>query len=309
MKPLRVKEIEAGQRLDQWLSLKLGLSRNQVQKTIKGGGLTINGRIAKAHQVLKYKDEVIVGEVVAKAPVAKGRNYETPPDPTIIAETDEYLVINKPAGLLMHGAASEKRISLVDWLLKHYPKIAKVGEDPARPGIVHRLDKDVSGLVIIPKTQDSFDNIKKQFQTRAIEKTYHALVYDAGMPDEDEILFRMERSSKGYRMAAKPQNQTGKAAITLFEVEKRFINYTYLRLVIKTGRTHQIRAHLAAFNHPVVGDDLYGSPRHKLFNKKLGLGRVFLVATDLSFTDLQGERQSFSIKLPEQLQKILKNVK
>ncbi len=307
MKKIAITGKQVGQRLDMVLAAKLKLSRSQIQKMIKAGEISVSGKSSSAHRLLKTGEYIEIN-TPAKAKVSA--KVLTPlPEIPIVKETPEYIVINKPAGLLMHGTERDGRVSVVDWLLNKYPKVAKVGEDPNRPGIVHRLDKDVSGLVVLAKTQDSFDNLKKQFQNRTIKKRYRALVYGEVIPAEGEIRFRLSRSAKGYRMAARPENQEGKSAITEFSIEKRFHNYTLLSLLIKTGRTHQIRAHCAAYNHPVVGDDLYGTNKDKIANKKLKLGRVFLAATDLTFTDTKGERQEFSIDLPKGLEKFLEQLK
>jgi len=239
-----------------------------------------------------------------------------------IFEDDNYLVINKPAGLLVHGAPHIKEPTLVDQLLKKYPKIAKVGDDPNRPGIVHRLDKLASGLMVIAKTQQSFNDLKEQFQKRTISKYYTALVYGKIERDEGEINFPIERSAKGHRMAAKPstvkgeKNEAGRNAFTEFTVTKRYINYTLIKVKIKTGRTHQVRVHMSAYGNPVVGDDLYGTKKTKEKNtrlrkkqEKLNLERIFLVANELEFADLKGKKKNFKINLPENLEKLLEIVK
>jgi len=294
-------------RLDTWLSTELGLSRSLIQKMIKNGEILVNDKIVSAHRLTKSDDKIKTVKLKPK-PVEVKLEKVALPKIKIIKETDDYIVINKPAGLLMHGSDNETRTSLVDWLIKYYPKIIKVGEDLNRPGIVHRLDKDVSGLVVVAKNQKSFDDLKKQFKGRKVVKQYKALVYGADLPLDGEIRFKMGRSSKGYRMAARPLNQPGKVAITDFTVDHYYHNYALLTVTIKTGRTHQIRAHMAAYNHPVVGDDLYGTARHKSLNKKLKLGRVFLMAAHLSFIDLKGERQEFSIDLPVGLKKVLETI-
>ncbi len=232
-----------------------------------------------------------------------------------IFEDKNFLVINKPAGLLVHGADHIKEPTLVDQLLKQYPALIKIGEDPIRPGIMHRLDKQVSGLMIIAKTQIAFDHLKKQFQDRTITKIYTALVYGKIEKDEDEINFPIQRSSKGHKMAALPFTTKGKLtkegrqAITEFEVIKKFINYTLLKVKIKTGRTHQIRVHLSAYGHPVVGDDLYGTKKTREKNRKIKLDRIFLTATELLFVGLDKEQKTFIIELPEELKIFLKHVK
>lgn len=302
-----VTEGAAGQRFDVWAASFKGISRSQAQKEIKNGIYSVNGRKVSSHYVLKIGEEIeFSGQAVpAISTVPQIKKPSLLPAVEIISETTDYIVLNKPAGLLMHPAHDEFEVSLVDWLLKKFPKISKVGEDPLRPGIVHRLDREVSGLVVIAKTQAMFDLLKEQFQKRTIAKYYRSLVHGGKLPTEGEINFRIERSTQGYKMAAKPLNQSGKSAVTLFEVERCWHNYTLLRLRIKTGRTHQIRAHLAAYGHPVAGDDLYATPRFKALNKKLHLGRIFLVAVELAFLDRKGERQVFEIPLPAELEAVL----
>lgn len=306
MKKLKVKAKDDGRRLDSWLAESLEISRNKVQKLIKESLVANSEHILHAHHLVRNGEVITISESIKK--IAK-KTKAAIPKIQVIKETKDYFVINKPAGLLMHGTENEERSSVVDWLLDQDPKIAKVGEDPSRPGIVHRIDKDVSGLVVLAKNQDSFDDLKNQFQKRTILKQYQALVYGEDLPEEGEIRFKLDRSAKGYRMAARPENQEGKRAITNFTIIHHYFNYTLVLVTIKTGRTHQIRAHFAAYNHPLVGDDLYGTTKDKLQNKKIKLGRVFLVATHLAFTDLAGKRQEFSIPLPKQLTEVLKNLK
>ena len=227
----------------------------------------------------------------------------------------DYLVINKQAGLLTHGAKHLDDTNLADELLARYPEIARVGDDPFRPGIIHRLDKLASGLLVVARQQACFDSLKLQFQNRTIVKKYTALVFGKIDQAEDEITFPIQRSSVGYKMAALPKtvkgaaNISGRQAISEFVVLKRFINYTLLKVRIKTGRTHQIRVHLSAYGHPLVGDDLYGTKKTKVKNAKLNLGRIFLVADYLEFKDLQGKKQSFQIELPEELKTFLEQTK
>lgn len=244
----------------------------------------------------------------------------------IIAETKDYLVINKPAGLAVHGGGNLQGPTLADWLIKNYPKIEKVGDDPIRPGLVHRLDKEVSGLMVIAKTNKSFASLKDQFKNREIVKEYLALVYGRPSNDEGVIDFPITRSSEGYKMAALPNNASellnrrrpkdrdqgnieswlkSRAALTEFETIQKFINYTLLRVKIKTGRTHQIRVHFFAYGHPLVGDELYCTKKTREKNKKLQLNRVFLVACHLKFQDLNGQTQEFKLDLPPELEERL----
>ena len=200
-------------------------------------------------------------------------------------------------------------------MLKKYPQIEKIGEDKFRPGIVHRLDKEASGLMVIAKTQASFDNLKLQFQNKQIFKEYTALVYGQVEKNYDKITFPIKRAEAGYKMAAVPKNfsenndDNTKDAITEFDIKKRFINFTLLNVRIKTGRTHQIRVHMHSYGHPIVGDPLYHTKKTKELNNKINLDRIFLVATRLSFKDLDGQKQNFKIDIPAELKKVLKEVK
>jgi 23S rRNA pseudouridine1911/1915/1917 synthase len=244
----------------------------------------------------------------------------------IIFENENCLVINKPAGLAVHEGGNIKDKTLVDWLKENYKDIKNVGEDPLRPGIVHRLDKDVSGLMVIAKNQKSFNSLKKQFKNREVIKEYSALVHGRIDKDYDTIDFPIKRSKDGYKMAAIPKNTEdlltrrqpksrdkgnidaffkAKDAITEFEVIKRFVNYSFLKVKIKTGRTHQIRVHLYSYGHPLVGDTLYFTKKTKVKNEKLGLERIFLYSDKLSFKDLDNSTLEFSLEMPEELKNMI----
>jgi 23S rRNA pseudouridine1911/1915/1917 synthase len=243
-------------------------------------------------------------------------------EPEIIAETPDYLVINKPAGLAVHGGGNLKEPTLADWLIARYPKIKSVGDDPARPGLVHRLDKEVSGLMVIAKNNKSFLSLKSQFKDREVNKEYIALVHGRLAADSGQIDFPITRSKSGYKMAAIPTktvdllsrrhptgrdqgNITGwfrsRQALSEFTVLRRFVNYTLVRVKIKTGRTHQIRVHFFALGYPLVGDPLYYTKKTKTKNQKVNLGRIFLIADHLDFLDLSKKSQSFTIDLPAEL--------
>ncbi|MFH1233299.1 MAG: RluA family pseudouridine synthase [Patescibacteria group bacterium] len=318
---------QAKQRLDKFLSnhcVETGqcpvptLSRQQIQKLIKQDLITVNGKTVKQHYLTKEKDIIIINdnlELLSNKKPIIDRPTKSPQELlNILVKTTEYIVINKPAGLAVHGETSNA-ITLADILAYKYPKLIKIGDDPTRPGIVHRLDKDVSGLMVIAKTQDSFDNLKKQFQQRKILKKYTALVYGQIALDNGTISFPVRRSADGFKMSALPLtkkgelNQDGRSAITEFSIIKKFINYTLLKIKIKTGRTHQIRVHLSAYDHPIVGDNIYGTAKARRQNEKLDLNRIFLIADELSFTDLSCNEQKFTIAIPDQLKNLLKKIK
>jgi len=293
----------SGERLDKFLTGQLKeITRSQLQKLIKSDRILVNKKPASAHYKLKDGDVVeLLGPKADNGILPDLANLR-------VAETDEYLVINKPTGMIVHGGPGIKEKTLADSLLNSYPEISDVGEDKIRPGIVHRLDKEASGLMVVTKTSKSYNNLKKQFQDRTIFKEYTALVYGSLEKSEDKINFPIKRSAKGYKMAALPDNEeaeNAREAITEFKTAQKLINYTLLKVKIKTGRTHQIRAHMAAYGHPIVGDNIYSTKRTREQNKKNALGRIFLVATKLSFYDLAGNEQTFTVDLPKELEKFL----
>jgi len=235
-------------------------------------------------------------------------------EPTIISQTQDYIIINKPAGLLVHPTTKGETDTVANWLTQKFPELIGVGEYDDRPGIVHRLDKHVSGLLVVARTQAMFEHLKKQFQERTIEKKYIALVYKQILADYGTIDFPIGRGKDG-RMAARPNTkqvtlknvgriQTGREAVTDFEVIKRFPRYTLVDVTIHTGRTHQIRVHLFAYGHPIVGDPLY--IQTKLIKKNdTPLERIFLHSHTLCFADMNDERQCFESPLPDDLQQKL----
>jgi len=240
----------AKQRLDKYLNEQLtDLSRSQIQKFIKEGRILVNGRKTSSHYFLKNGEEINLTE---------NKKIEKPAsqiiEPEIIKETDNYLIINKPAGLTVHGAPEIKDKTLTDWLVKKYPTVKKVGESTERPGIVHRLDKKVSGIIAVALTQPMFVSLKNQFQQHTVDKDYLALTHGQIEADYGIIDFPLKRSKLTGKIAAVPKGEDGREALTEFTVIQRFVNYTYLKVKIKTGRTHQIRVHLKAYGHPLVGD-------------------------------------------------------
>ncbi len=227
----------------------------------------------------------------------------------IIAETPDYLVLEKPSGLLVHAANHHPGAdTLVGWLLEHYPDVKGVGEEADRPGIVHRLDMDVSGVMVVPRTQAMYDHLKQQFQNHEVEKMYLALVHGVPGKPDGTISFALGRSRRNAgRMASQPAatNKT-RGAVTRYAVKEQFRHLTLLEITIETGRTNQIRAHLLAFGLPIVGDTVYAS---KSVKQKVVLDRPFLHSWKLGFTDLQGVKISNESPLPIQLQDLLQKLR
>lgn len=310
-------------RLDVFVSEKQKISRSQAQKLVESGRVTVNGEMAeKTGLLIAKKDKVKINKESAK-PVAVGekeiveteeKNHKPVGEIKIITETSDYLVIEKPNGMLTHSTMKNETDSLAFLLAKKYPELKKVGEDPMRPGIIHRLDKEASGLLIVPRTNEMFDYLKKQFKLRQIQKEYLVLVHEPMPRNYDEITFPIVRSKTEDRMSALPittkgeTNMEGKEAITEFFLEKQFVNFSLIRVKIHTGRMHQIRVHMLAYNHPVVGDPLYFQKKQKrTWDNKLG--RLFLHCTKLSFVDLSGQTQTFESPLPPELSDFLKLLK
>ncbi len=316
-----VSEKDAKIRLDQFVANMLPMSREQAQKMIERGAIAVEGKtITKVATRLNIKDEISVhgGETDTHIDDTILISKESSAlRPTLIQETGDYLIIEKPSGLLIHPTGAKEKETVASWIMQQFPEIASVGESPIRPGIIHRLDKEASGLVVIARTGEMFDHLKKQFQDRIVEKEYFVLAHGVIESDHGMIDFPIDRGSDG-RMVARPRikeislktirsMQDGKDARTEFWVEKRYANYTLLRVRIHTGRMHQIRVHFFAMNHPVVGDTLYR--QRKKESKKTGrLERLFLHAGRLCFDELSGKRVCFESKLPRELSEFLKSV-
>ncbi|NOY35484.1 MAG: RluA family pseudouridine synthase [bacterium] len=223
----------------------------------------------------------------------------------IIYEDNDILAVNKPAGLLVHGDGRSKEKTLVDWLAKKYPEIKNVGDNPEfRPGIVHRLDKDTSGILLIAKNQKAFEYLKKLFQEREIQKKYIALVLGEVKKREGIIDLPIGKSKKDFRKKASVGKLTGKIreAVTEYKVLEKFSDFTLVEAWPKTGRTHQIRAHFKAIGHPLACDSLYGPKNQECPD---GLNRHFLHAASLEFVSPDGSRIMLEADLPEDLEKTL----
>ncbi|NMC51932.1 RluA family pseudouridine synthase [Candidatus Kuenenbacteria bacterium] len=304
---------DGGKRLDQFLQGKLGeLSRSQIQKMIKAGEITVDGKEVAVHYFLKPGNEIKV-----KSQSASRRTKVNPPAGgqksklagiKVIKEDKDYIVVNKPAGMVVHPDTIYKDNALVDWLVKKYPEVKKVGDDQKRPGIVHRLDKDVSGLMVVARTQKMFDYLKKQFQDRKVEKEYLALVHGVVVKDEGLIDRPIGRTVGGV-MGVGSKNKKSREAGTQYRVVERFKNFTLLKIKIFTGRTHQIRAHMKSIGHGLIGDNLYVTRDIKRKKKQEDLGRVWLYACRLGFKDLDEKWQEFEVAMPEELKLFLGKIK
>jgi 23S rRNA pseudouridine1911/1915/1917 synthase len=284
-----------GERLDVALVMNTdGMSRGQLQALIHDGKVTVDGKPAKPSMKLKGGEQVIV-----QLPPAPQDDRVAPEDIAlkVVFEDEHIAVIDKPAGLVVHPGDGNEQGTLVNALLSHYPQIAQIPYDARRRGIVHRLDKDTSGLIVIAKTAAAQLNLIAQFSARTVDKTYLALTEKLPKTLTGRIEAPIARDvHQRKRMAV---TRKGKKAITEYKVID--IEFTdgqaLLEVNLLTGRTHQIRVHLAFIGAPIVGDSVYGYRKQRVKMK-----RHFLHAAKLAFTHpVTGERLSFESPLPEDL--------
>jgi 23S rRNA pseudouridine1911/1915/1917 synthase len=302
-----VADADAGTRLDAYLAAKIeGWSRARLQKLIDDGEVLVNERPAKSSCKLRAGDTV-----ETELPPNLAANNFAPEDIplNIIHEDADIIVVNKPAGLVTHPAAGVPGGTLANALSFHFQQLAQRG-GAARPGIVHRLDKGTSGLLVVAKTEAAHENLSEQFRARAIFKQYSALVHGVVEGRRGEIDQPLGRNPRLRTQIA--VTRTGRPALSLWRVRRRYERFTLLDVEIKTGRTHQIRVHLAWLKHPVVGDALYNSGRDKTTADKpariaiAALGRQFLHAEHLGFTHPRtGEAMRFHAPLPAELDNLL----
>ena len=241
-----------GERLDRWLAAQLPeLSRARIQSLIRDGNVQLGGRVAKPSAKLTSGAQVTI-----EVPPEPSASIEPEPmDVDVLHEDADIVVVDKPSGWVVHPGAGHARGTLVNGLL-HGRELAR-GSDPSRPGIVHRLDKATSGVLVAAKTERAYANLVEQFKARTVDKTYLALVHGVLSESEGRIEAPIGRHPKHPQQQA-VRSVGGKAAITDFRVLTTFGDRTLLAVFPKTGRTHQIRVHLAAIGHPVVGDPVYG---------------------------------------------------
>lgn len=296
----------APERLDRFLVKHADISRAKLQQLIKSGGITLNDKTTKPHHLVHPGDQIIVHQ--PDMPIHQQAKVADPVAPSVIAEDDDYLVVNKPAGLVVHGGPGIHEPTLADWAVKHSPLIAAVGDQPnVRPGIVHRLDRDVSGVMVLAKSQPAFDSLKAQFQDHTVNKNYLALVHGRITDQTGRITFAIARKpDHSGLMTARPGSNEGQAAETRFAVERFVKNMTLVKIKTMTGRMHQIRVHFKAIEHPLVGDPLYKIKRVNA--DKYRPPRVFLHAERLAYDDLSGQRREYQAPLPADLAQFLARV-
>lgn len=302
---------DQGKRLDIFLTEKMPeYSRVIIQKMIKEKNILINSTGTKSSYKVKTGDIIEV-----KPPIDK---TDLSPDPSIkieiIHDEKDFAIISKPAGLVVYPGTKHNKKTLINGLLALWPEIKNVGEDPLRPGIVHRLDKDTSGIMIIAKNNTAFEYFKELFKNRQVKKTYLALLHGVLIPREGMINFPIRRSKtnpvKQVAVKEKYQENNARPALTRFIVIKYLKDaheneYTLAEAMPETGRMHQIRVHFAAIGHNIVGDEIYSSKKTQTINAPR---RHFLHAANISFVSLAGKNVKYSSDLPKDLNDFLKSL-
>ncbi len=302
-----VSQENAGSRLDLFLSrMSLELSRNQVQRLIDNNCILVNEKPQKASYRLRSKDQVLVS--VPPAPPS-----QLEPEPLsldVVFEDDHLIAINKPSGLVVHPATSHRTSTLVHGLLHHCDHLADLG-GPLRPGIVHRLDKDTSGIIVVAKENSAYRHLSRQFKEKLVYKEYSALVYGHLRQSSGQFTDPIRRHPKNRKKMGIIAG--GREASTFWWLELLFGEVSLVKVVIKTGRTHQIRVHFAHARHPVVGDATYGgkkrvkSVQNPLMRARLSkVKRQMLHARRLALEHpATGETLDLSAPLPEDMTDLL----
>jgi 23S rRNA pseudouridine1911/1915/1917 synthase len=287
---LETSATDAGLRLDQFLHNRLAqYSRSRLQSWIEQGRVEVDGSPAKRSYLLKGSERILV----TPADLAPLRAEAEDVPLEVLYQDDDVIAIHKPAGMVVHAGAGRHSGTLVNALVHRFQKLSTVGGD-LRPGIVHRLDRLTSGVILVAKTDAAHRHLAAQFANREVEKIYLALVNGRVKTDQGKITKPISRDPvRRVRMTA--QSSGGRHAITDYKVLRRFADSSYLEVKIGTGRTHQIRVHLASIGHAVVGDKLYGAP-------PAALSRIFLHAYRITFNSpTTGEKITVTAPLPAEL--------
>ena len=300
LKQTIIAEVKEKTRLDALLVSALeGWTRSQIKKQIDDNRVEVNGKPAKAGQLIKNGD-IIALDLVAESGMENILPEDIPLD--IVYEDENFAVINKPQGMVVHPAPGNYTGTLVNALLFHFDKISTAGES-FRPGIVHRIDKDTSGLLVVAKNNEAHLNLAKQIADHSCHRRYVALCEGEFKQMEGDIILPLARDKKDFKKIAVDEN--GKYAETHYKVLKIYKGYTLVEFELKTGRTHQIRVHTKAIGHPIVGDPVYGFK-----NQKFNLKGQLLHAKELELTNPKtGEKMVFKCEIPPQLASVLSKLK
>lgn len=309
MKTYRISREDIAKRIDAFLTEKQKTSsRSRIQKAIKTGAVLINSRNVKPSYRLREDD-------IIEIRVSKKRKALMPNPkimPHVLYEDEDIIVIHKPAALVVHPATFEETDTLVNGLVAHRPHLIGIGENPLRPGIVHRLDKETSGVMVIAKNENVFQWLKSQFQKRKVEKRYIALVHGIPKPPRGiiEIDIAKNKGKQVTGRAVEKLSLKSRSSTTEYRLLGTYKGngeiFSLCEALPKTGRTHQIRVAFASLGHPIVGDKLYAFKGQKGI---LGLGRQFLHAANLKFQMPDDRVLEFEAPLPKDLKQTLDGLK
>lgn len=291
---------EEEKRIDVYLAgqEELSLTRSRVQNLIQTGMVQVNERPVKANYKVKKGDKITITIPPPEELIVEAENIPL----AIVYEDSDIIVVNKPQGMVVHPANGNYSGTLVNALLAHCQDLSGIG-GVTRPGIVHRLDKDTSGLLVVAKNDFAHLHLSQQIKDRLVKKQYLTLVYGNLKVDQGTINAPIGRHPVDRKKMA-VVFRLGRTAITHYQVLKRYGDYTYLQVDLETGRTHQIRVHLSYIGHPIVGDPVYTSAKNK-FN----LPGQFLHSHQLIFTHPRfGQRLEFTAPLPEKMEKLLQSL-
>ncbi|MEG2561647.1 MAG: RluA family pseudouridine synthase [Clostridia bacterium] len=293
-----VEQEDSGKRLDNYASFCAEISRSYAKTLIDSGEIVVNGLAKKAGYTVKANDKISI-----QIPQAQEMNLLPQDIPiNIVYEDSDLAVINKAQGMVVHPAQGSYENTLVNALLFHLETLSSIN-GVVRPGIVHRLDKDTSGLLVVAKNNATHASLQEQIATKTAKRFYIALVAGKVANDSGTIDTRMTRSTKDRKLMAVSHNMDDRQAITMYKVLQRFRGYTLMEYELKTGRTHQIRVHSKHIGHPIVGDLAYGG------SDKFHLNGQLLHAFKLEFTHpTTQERMTFEAPLPEYFVKVLEGL-
>jgi len=299
-----VWQIEAGDRLDKFLAGRAGITRSQLQQFIGQGLVLVNGGPAKPNYKVREGDTVTV-----QVPDAPSETLIPEDIPVTVLYADEHVVVvDKPAGLVVYPAVGHARGTLMNALAFRFKKLCPIGA-PMRPGVVHRLDRDTSGAMVVALSEQAYYSLVEQFEEKSTTRRYLALIYGNPKQDEGEVAAQIGRSvSDRKRMSTRTRR--GKAALTHWKVLKRFGGASLIEARLETGRTHQIRVHMASLGHPVLGDVTYGRKLELLIKgKRIVFGRQMLHAKLLGFTHpATGDFMEFTSEMPDDMREAVEQL-
>lgn len=302
----RIDSDQKNIRLDQALCLLIPeLSRSQAARLILEGKASVNKVLKKPGYRMQVNDEVFIN-----TDVLFQESHHPEPEPIdldLLFEDEHLMVVNKPAGLVVHPAAGNMEHTLVNAILHHDPDIKNAGGDLMRPGIVHRLDQDTSGLIVIARTRPALNFLQKEFKYRRVEKKYLAIVSGHFDHSAGRIELPIGRHPKKRKIMA-VNYEAGKQAVTEWKIKERYNSFSLVEVLLKTGRTHQIRVHFYAIDHPLIGDPVYQPRRHR--KKAKAVNRQMLHSWKISFRHpYSGQRICFTADPPEDFKSVLKQLK